>query len=104
MEKVANGIIEDDNRAAVLPGLRETRDKLAADRLRAETPSNVIEIFPFAVRRFKDNIEKLTQILATAGEIPDTDSMLIFRQLIASVIVQPRKPGEDYVLEIKGYL
>lgn len=104
VEKVAKGIIEDDDAAAILPGLRETRDKLAADLVRAETPSNVIEIFPLAVRRFKDNIEKLTHILATAGEIPDTDSMLIFRQLIASVIIEPRKPGEDYVLEIKGYL
>lgn len=104
VEKVAKGIIEDDDAAAILPGLRETRDKLAADLAKAEKPSNVIEIFPLAVRRFKDNIEKLTQILATAGEIPDADSMLIFRQLIASVIVEPRKPGEDYVLEIKGYL
>ncbi|WP_312808785.1 recombinase family protein [Agrobacterium cavarae] len=104
VEKVAKGLIEDEDAAAILPGLRQERDRLAADIAKAEQPSNVIEFYPVAVRRFKDNIEKLTEILATAGEIPDADSMLIFRQMIASVIIEPRKPGEDYVIEIKGFL
>ncbi len=104
VEKVAKGLIEDEDAAAILPGLRQERDKLAAEIAKAEQPSNVIEFYPVAVRRFKDNIEKLTEILATAGEIPDADSMLIFRQMIASVIIEPRKPGEDYVIEIKGFL
>ncbi|MBN7805711.1 hypothetical protein JZX86_10090 [Agrobacterium rosae] len=35
VKKVAQGIIEDDDAAAILPGLPETRNKLAANLLRA---------------------------------------------------------------------
>ncbi|MDH2092075.1 recombinase family protein [Rhizobium pusense] len=104
VEKVAKGIIEDDDAAAILPGLREERDRHSADLSKMEKPNNVIELFPLAVRRFKENLEKLTEILSAAGEIPDADAVLTFRELVASVIVDPRKAGEDYVVEIKGYL
>ncbi len=30
--------------------------------------------------------------------------MLIFRQMIRSVIVEPQNPAEDYIIEIKGFL
>ena len=56
------------------------------------------------MRRCEDIIEKLNEILAMARGILDADYMLISRQMIASVIIEPRKPGEDYVIEIKGFL
>lgn len=104
VEKVAKGLIEDEDAAAILPGLKAERDRLTGEVAKSETPSNVIEIFPVAVRRFKENLEKLAEIIASAGEIPDIDSVLTFRELIESVIVDPRNPGDDYVLEIKGFL
>ncbi|MBA4774328.1 MAG: recombinase family protein [Rhizobiales bacterium] len=104
VEKLARGLIEDEDAAAILPGLREERDRLTADLAKIEKPTNVIEIFPLAVRRFKENLEKLTEILSSAGEVPDADAVLTFRELVASVIIDPRKPGEDYVVEIRGYL
>lgn len=70
VEKLARGLIEDEDAAAILPGLREERDKLAADLVKMEKPTNIIELFPLAVRRFKENLEKLTEILSAAGRYP----------------------------------
>lgn len=104
VERLAAGLIEDEDVAGILPSLRATRDKLTTDLAGMEKPNNVVELFPLALKKFKEDLEKLAEILSLNSETPDPDMVAAFRNVVASVIVDPRNPGEDYVIEIKGYL
>jgi hypothetical protein len=70
----------------------------------AQTHTNVIELHPQAVQRFKDNIEALAKILSDKDGLPDLEIAGTFRSLVESVVVEPRKAGEEYVVNIRGYL
>ncbi len=104
VEKLAMGLIEDEDAQAILPGLRATRDRLSSDLASMEKPTNVVELFPLALKKFKDDLERLADILSLNSGTPDPDMVAAFRNVVASVIVDPRAPGEDYRIEIKGYL
>ncbi len=104
VEKLARGLIEDEDAAAILPGLKADRERLTAELAAADKPSNVIELFPLAVTKFKENLERLSEILIANSQDPDAEAVFSFREVIACVIVDPRAPGEDYSIEIKGYL
>ncbi len=104
VERLAKGLIEDDDAAAILPGLRADRDRFQRELEEVEPVSNVIEIQPRAVRAFKANIERLAETISKRGETPPVELAQAFREMIAGVIVEPRKAGEPYRIEIKGYL
>ena len=88
----------------MLPSLRTGRDRLEKEISALSTPTNVIEIEPKAVLRFRENIENLTQIVASKHAEPAIEIVYAFRQLVAAIVVHPRKKGEAYTIEIKGYL
>ncbi len=77
--------------------------RIEAELATAETHTNVIELHPQAVQRFKDNLEALADIL-TKDSLPDLEIAGTFRSIVESVVVQPRKVGEEYVVNIRGYL
>jgi site-specific DNA recombinase len=64
----------------------------------------VVELHPQAIQRFKDNIEALAKILSDKEGLPDLEIAGTFRSLVESVVVQARKAGEEYVVNIPGYL
>jgi len=64
----------------------------------------VVELHPQAIQRFKDNIEALAKILSDKEGLPDLEIAGTFRSLVESVVVQARKAGEEYVVNIRGYL
>jgi site-specific DNA recombinase len=64
----------------------------------------VVELHPQAVQRFKQNLEALAEILATGFGLPNLDLIGTFRTLVESVIVSPRKAGEEYEISIQGHL
>ncbi|WP_082553961.1 recombinase family protein [Rhizobium sp. Leaf453] len=104
VEKLSKGLIEDDDAAALLPGLRAQRDHWRKE-LAAEPPlANVIEIQPKAVSIFRQNVEALAEILTKKEAEPSIELAQAFRQVIAGVVVAKRQPGEHYQIEIKGYL
>jgi site-specific DNA recombinase len=64
----------------------------------------VVELHPQAVQRFKDNLETLAKIISDKDGLPDLEISGTFRSLVERVAVQPRKAGEEYVVNIRGYL
>ncbi|WP_405049234.1 zinc ribbon domain-containing protein [Rhizobium sp. NZLR1] len=104
IDQVSRGTIDDDDVAAVLPPLKAEREKLKAD-LAAQAPvSNVIEIKPRAVTKFREDVESLAEILKDRGAEPTVEMAKAFREVVSGVIVYPRAPGDPYQYEIKGWL
>jgi site-specific DNA recombinase len=68
-----------------------------------ETVTNVIELHPQVVQRFKENIEALANILTTKDGLPDLDLIGTFRSPVERVVVHPRKPGDEYSVSIRGF-
>ncbi|PZM07670.1 recombinase family protein [Rhizobium tubonense] len=104
VEKLSKGLIEDDDAAAILPGLRLERDRCKRE-LSAEPPlNNVLEIKPKAVALFRQDIESLAETLSKKDAEPSLELAMAFRRVIASVVVAPRLAGEGYKIEINGFL
>ena len=78
--------------------------RLESEIATAETVTNVVELHPQAVQRFKENIEALTDILTTKEGLPDENLVGTFRSLVERVVVHPRNQGEEYSVSIRGYL
>ncbi|CDM59047.1 site-specific DNA recombinase [Rhizobium favelukesii] len=88
----------------MLPGLKAERTRLKADLAAEEPASNVIEIKPKAVTKFREDIESLAEILKDRGEEPTIELAKAFREVVSGVVVYPRKAREQYQYEIKGWL
>ena len=84
--------------------VRAERDRLKRELEAQGKPSNIIELHPRAVTRFRENIESLSQIVALKDGEPDADIVSAFRELVAAVIVHQAGKGEPYALQIKGHL
>lgn len=104
VSSIAKGVITDDEAASILTPARLELARIEADLATAQTHTNVVELHPQAVQRFKDNIEALAKILSDRDGLPDLEIVGTFRSLVESVVVQPRKAGEEYVVNIRGYL
>lgn len=103
IDKMSRDLISDDEAMPLLDSLRAEKTRIDEELSVAAEDTNVIELHPQAVTRFKENIESLAAILAD-GEIPDAEIVGPFRELVAAVVVSPRKAGEPYDIQIKGYL
>jgi site-specific DNA recombinase len=101
---IAKGLITDDEAAAVLGPTRISLSRVQAELAAAQSNTNVIELHPQAVQRYKENVEQLARILSDKDATPDLEIISTFRTLVESVVVQPRKAGEEYVVHIRGYL
>lgn len=102
--KIAADLISDDEAKPLLASLRAEKERHAADLTSAGEDTNVIELHPQAVERFRENIENLAAILSQGDVAPDVELIGSFRELVAEVIVMPRHKGEEYTVQIKGYL
>lgn len=69
-----------------------------------QEPTNVIEIQPKAVKRFRENIESLAQIVRDKDGEASPEIAVPFRQLVAAVVVNPTEKGQPYEVNIKGNL
>ena len=104
VESIGKGLITDAEAVSVLEPARRERDRLEAELASAEEETNVVELHPQAVQRFRENIEELAHIIGQKDSIPDLALSDTFRSLVESVIVHPRKAGEEYEVKIRGYL
>ena len=101
---IAKGIISDDEAVRLLGPARAERERVEAKLATAESFTNVVELHPQAVQRFKENIEELAAILTTPEATPDLTLIGGFRSLVEAVIVQPREAGQEYEVRIRGHL
>lgn len=104
IEQVSKGTIDEEDVLAILPGLKAKRAALKADIEAEETPTNIIEIKPRAVTKFREDLESLAKILEDRAAEPTPEMARAFREVVSSVIVHPRVAGEPYSYEIKGLL
>jgi site-specific DNA recombinase len=102
VEAIAKGTIDDDD--ALLNPLRADRKRIEAELANADSHTNVVELHPQAVQRFKENLEDLAAILTDRDAIRDLALIGSFRSLVEAVVVQPRKAGEEYEVRIRGHL
>lgn len=104
LEQVSKGTIEDEDVLAILPGLKAERTRLKAELEAEEAPTNIIELKPKAVEKFREDVEQLADIVNSTGAEPSIQLGKAFREVVSGVIVHPRQPGEKYQYEIKGRL
>jgi site-specific DNA recombinase len=101
---IAKGLITEEEAASLLGAARREIARLESELITADSHTNVIELHPQAVQRFKENLEALADILVAKDALPDLELTGTFRSLVESVIVSPRKAGEEYEVSIRGYL
>jgi site-specific DNA recombinase len=101
---IAKGLITEEEAASLLGAARCEIARLESELATGDNHTNVIELHPQAVQRFKENLDALADILIIKDALPDLELMGTFRSLVESVIVSPRKAGEEYEVSIRGYL
>lgn len=104
LEQVAKGTIEEEDVLAILPGLKSERSRLRLELEAEEPPTNIIELKPKAVEKFREDVENIAEIVNSPGAEPSIEFGMAFREVVSSVIVHPREPGHEYRYEIKGWL
>ena len=104
VKAIGKGTISDDEAVALLSPLRAERNRIEAELTNAESHTNVVELHPQAVQRFKENVEDLAAILTAPDAAPDLALVGGFRSLVEAVIVQPRQAGEECEVQIRGHL
>jgi site-specific DNA recombinase len=104
VSSIAKGLITDIEAASLLAPARQELARIETELATAETDTNVIELHPQAVDLFKQNLEALADILVSKDALPDLELVGTFRSLVESVVVRPRKAGEQYEVDIRGYL
>lgn len=102
--KLSKGLIEDDEAAAILPGMRAERERYKRELADVPPVANVLDIKPKAVEMFRRDIEKLADILTKKGSEPTADLAISFRKIVSAVVMEPRLPGQNYRYEINGLL
>ncbi|MGO7157141.1 recombinase family protein [Rhizobium leguminosarum] len=104
IDQVSRGTIDEDDVAMMLPTLKAERERLKSNLASGEALSNVIELKPKAVLKFREDVESLAEILKDRAAEPSAEMARAFREVVSSVIVYPRAAGEAYRYEIKGWL
>jgi site-specific DNA recombinase len=100
---IAKGLITEDEAATLLGAARLELSRLEVELATADCRTNVVELHPQAVQKFKENLDSLAEILAK-DTLPDLELTGTFRSLVESVIVKPRKAGQEHEVSIRGYL
>jgi site-specific DNA recombinase len=97
---VENGTLEAEEIVSRLQTQRSEKARLQRELESADALVMSVDLHPTAIKRFKQNLE---QISGAKGRI-DAQVAASFRELIDSVVVMARKPGEPYRLETRGPL
>lgn len=104
VSSIAKGLITDAEAAELLGPAREQLGQIEASLAVADQDTTVVDLHPQAVQRFKNNLDNLAVEVARKGDTLDLDVMTTFRALVESVVVRPRKAGDEYTVNIRGYL
>jgi site-specific DNA recombinase len=97
---VEKGTLEPEEIASRLQVQRSEKARLKRELEFADALVISVDLHPTAIKRFKQNLEQIS----AAGRQIDAQVAASFRELIDSVVVMARKPGEPYRLETRGRL
>ncbi len=97
---VEKGTLEPEEVASRLKVQRSEKARLQRELAAADDLVISVDLHPAAIRLFKQNLEHISG----AGDQIAPQVAASFRDLIDSVVVMPRKPGEPYRLETRGRL
>jgi site-specific DNA recombinase len=100
---LAAGIMTHDEVAEHMAQHRVTLARLESELASADQVTNVVELHPQAVTRFRETLEQLAKILASDAAAGGALAAH-FRTLVQSVVVSPRQAGEEYEVKINGHL
>ncbi|WP_246252518.1 recombinase family protein [Allomesorhizobium camelthorni] len=98
------GLISEAEVSTEISQLRAQRDRWRAAVELAGSDTNVIEFRPQAVDRFRLNLEELATVLVEKYALPNLAITSTFRELVESVVISPRKAGDEYEVRIRGHL
>ncbi|MBZ9699526.1 MULTISPECIES: recombinase family protein [unclassified Mesorhizobium] len=101
---VGKGLVSEDEVAAEIGPLRIEKTRWQGVLDAAGDDTNVVELHPPAIEKFRANLEELAVLIADKNSLLDIDVTGTFHQLVESVIVNPRKAGEEYEVTIRGHL
>jgi hypothetical protein len=96
MEKIASGLISDEDARDFLNKLRD--DLQQAEEALAETPPLASQPFAksTAIKSYKEALARLYSILSNCSEDETAELRQAFDQILTAVHVRPRKPKEPY--------
>ncbi|WP_271605826.1 recombinase family protein [Bradyrhizobium sp. CCBAU 11434] len=97
---VEKGLLGMEEIASRLEPQRAEKARLERELATADEKIVSVDLHPTAVARFRQNLEQI----AGAGDRADPQIAASFRELVESVVVLPRKPGEPYTVETRGRL
>jgi site-specific DNA recombinase len=97
---VENGTFEADEVTARLQVQRLEKGRLQSELASADELVVSVDFHPAAIARFKRNLKHVIG----AGDQIEPQVAASFRELIDSVVVMARRPGEPYRLETRGRL
>jgi site-specific DNA recombinase len=100
VEAVENGTLESGEIASRLQVQRSEQVRLQRELESADALVVSVELHPTAIRGFRQNLEQIS----AAGNQIAPQIAASFRELVDSVVVLPRGPGEPYRLETRGRL
>jgi site-specific DNA recombinase len=100
VEAVENGTLESGEVACRLQVQRSEQARLHRELESADALVASVDFHPTAIDRFRQNLEQIS----AAGNGIDPHVAASFRELVDSVVVMARKPGEPYRLETRGRL
>ena len=97
---VETGTLTGEEASSRLQACRADKARLVRELESADEQVAAIDLHPAALKGFQNNLK---QIAASGGQI-DPQLSTAFRELIDSIVVMARKPGESYKIEAKGRL
>ena len=97
---IEKGTLTEDEASTRLQSCREQKRRLVAELDLADEQVASVDLHPTAVKRFKENLKQI----AGAGDQIEPRLAAAFRELIESIVVMARKPGEPYEIEPRGRL
>jgi hypothetical protein len=103
VSSIAKGLITDIEAASLLGPARRELAQIEAELATAETDTNVIELHAPAGRgTVQAEVEGFGRYSRRKRRLPDLELVGTFRSLVESVVVRPRKAGEQYEVNIRG--
>ncbi|MGO4833633.1 recombinase family protein, partial [Rhizobiaceae sp. 2RAB30] len=80
------GLLSEEEVASEIAPLRAEKTRWQAEVDLAGEETNVIELHPHAVDKFRENLEELAAVIAN-GDLPDINVSSTFQQLVESVVI-----------------
>ncbi|WP_267209897.1 recombinase family protein [Chelatococcus asaccharovorans] len=100
---LADGIMEQADVTSRMQDLRAQRDRLNIDLANSVAKTNVVDLYPDALKSFQENLSGLATAADLGSAIPD-ETVSTFRTLVNRVIVQHTAARENYEVSIDGRL